>query len=242
MSEGWFDIHNHAMPDVDDGAHNLKESNRMLKAAYEEGIRSIILTPHCYPRFRETTPDELKEKHLKLQKLAHMIDRSFEIYLGNEIYYQHDVAELLHNRKIQTMAGSDYVLVEFSLSKDFRDIKNGLYELQMAGYLPILAHIERYKCFEKTFNHMVELEEMGVYLQVNASSVIGNNGLATKRFVKQALDEELVHFIATDAHGIWNRPPLIKKCVHYVSKKYGSERAGLLFYQHPMDIIKNRTI
>ena len=230
------------MPSVDDGSKDWEESKKMLRIAYDEGIRNIILTPHYHTRYWQTAPDELKEKLSELQRLAHDIDEDFQIYPGNELYYEHDAKELLHNGIIQTLAGSSYVLVEFSPAQDFQYIKNSLYDLQMGGYSPILAHIERYQCLEKNLQYVVQLENMGIYLQVNASSVVGGNGLSTKRFVKKVLERNLIHFIGTDAHGANIRPPHIKKCAQYIQKKYGDERLELLLYHHPMRIIQNKSM
>jgi len=83
---------------------------------------------------------------------------------------------------------------------------------------------------------------MGIYVQVNASSVVGENGFSTKRFVRKCLEEDLVHFIGTDAHGAKKRPPFIRKCAKYLEKKYGNKRVENLLYDHPMNIIKNQSI
>jgi len=242
MGKIWFDIHNHILPSVDDGAKDWDESKKMLQIAYDEGIRYMIVTPHYSIRRWCAPYDELKEQLTILQKLAYEIDKSFKISLGNELYYQQDAPELLQNRTVQTMAGSDYVLVEFSPVQDFRYIQNALYQLLMEGYFPILAHIERYDCFMKNFKYVVNLTRMGIYVQVNASSVVGENGFSTKRFVRKCLEEDLVHFIGTDAHGAKKRPPFIRKCAKYLKRKYGDERVENLLYHHPMNIIKNQPI
>lgn len=139
-----------------------------------------------------------------------------KLYLGCEIYYSHESISLLEKGWIPTLAGSKYILVEFSPMKDFKFIKNALQECLFAGYLPILAHVERYQCFQGKTSLVNDLIEMGVYIQINAMSIIGNAGLKVQWFTKKLLREELVHFIATDAHNTEKRSPSISQCKKYI--------------------------
>lgn len=240
--DGWFDIHSHIMPAVDDGAKDWDMSKQMLEMAYEEGTRRMIATPHYHKRYRNVYGEPLKEQYEKLKELAKSIDNSFEVYLGNELYYNQDAGELLEQGVIQTLAGSDYVLVEFSPARDYRYIKHSLYQLQMDGYHPILAHMERYTHLLKHMDRIEELLEMGVYFQVNAGSVIGNSGFSIKQSIKKLLKLEYIHFIGTDAHNLEQRPPRIKKCAEYILKKYNSDYAQRLLFNNPMKIITNEYV
>jgi len=237
--EGWVDIHNHILPGVDDGAKDWKMSEKMLKMAYEEGIRKMIITPHYHKRFKKVPAEELMCELKKLQEIARKIDKSFELYLGNELYYSYDAIEWIKQGFFQTMAGSKYILVEFSPSIDFLEMRQGLQRMQMNGYSPILAHIERYSCLHKEFDRVRELYNLGIYLQVNAGSIMGDFGFGIKQFLKKLLQQEYIHFVATDAHDLYKRPPEIAKCARYLRKKYDTDYIKQILCDNPMKVINN---
>ncbi|HIT90003.1 MAG TPA: hypothetical protein IAC41_06260 [Candidatus Merdenecus merdavium] len=240
--KGWYDIHNHMLPGVDDGAKDWKEAKNMLKLAYQEGISNIIVTPHFNMKWKITPKEALLEYKKKLQEMAYEISEEYHIYLGNEIYYHHDAAEHLDQKKIFSLADSSYVLVEFSPVKEYEYIENALYQLQIGGYMPILAHAERYECLRKNTENLADLVDRGIYIQVNASSIMKEASFLNKKFIRKLLDKDLVHFIGTDTHNLSNRPPLIKKCAHYIEKRYGKERVDRLLIHNPEQILRNKTI
>lgn len=218
------DIHCHILPGADDGSHSKSQSCRMLDLAWENGIRIIIATPHFMPEGGHLSPEMLHRLTDELRQYVCMRQYDMQIYVGNEIYYHQEVPELLAEGKILTLAGSRYVLVEFSPADDARYIRNALTELQMAGYEPILAHVERYMSLcRKPYERIAELREMGVLLQINADSVEGKMGPAAKRTVHNLLKKQWVDFVATDAHGDRNRSHAIEGCVRILRKKYPAE-------------------
>jgi len=242
MNHGWIDIHNHIIPSVDDGSKDWEMSGQMLRMAYNEGIRTIIATPHYHPRLNNPAQKTLQLALERLRQMAHKINKSFDIYLGNEIYYHDSALSALDFGVVNTIAGSNFILVEFSADKDYLDIKNAINRLQMGGYYPILAHVERYINLQKELDRILQLVNMGIYMQVNAASVTGENGFETKRFVKKLLKKQLVHLIGTDAHNISRRPPKMKKCVQYLERKFGLDYTKQLIYTNALEIINNSPI
>lgn len=85
-----------------------------------------------------------------------------------------------------------------------------------------------------------ELVESGVYVQVNAGSVVGNSGMKTKKDIKKLLQRDLVHFVGTDAHDIKVRAPLIRKTARFIEKKFGQDTAERIFHYNPAMLIKNK--
>lgn len=220
-----IDIHCHILPGVDDGAQDIQETQRMLQIAWDEGIDTIIATPHYRHRYIENTPERLEERLQMAREAAHRINPEFRIYLGNEIYFSHGSVEALQGGRALTMAGSNYALVEFSTFKPYQELGAALRDFQMGGYQPIIAHAERYDCLLEDPSRVEELVEQGAYIQVNASTVTGKNGRSGKSFVKKLLKYELVHFMGTDAHGVNKRAPEMKKCEAYLRKKVGTAYA-----------------
>lgn len=213
-----IDIHCHILPGVDDGASDEQETKDMLLMAYREGVRSIIATSHYHGGMGKDEWIRREKALATTVSLAQEIASDFRIFPGSEIYYSQEVVEELKCGKVWTMNNSRYILVEFPVYAEFTYIRQAVQNLQYAGYLPILAHIERYVSL-KELENVEELVDMGIYLQVNAGSVIGKDGRKVKKYILRLLQEQYIHFIGTDAHGSTQRRPLIKKCAAYISKK-----------------------
>lgn len=236
------DMHCHILPEIDDGAKNEGEAYQMLRMAYDEGIRVIVATPHHHERRGMCTPGQYKRALSKVRKMAKEIDEKFYVMPGMEIYFSQDVLTKLEHKKVQTMGVSDYVLIEFSPNDEFRYIQQALQQVQMKGFYPIVAHIERYNCFHDHVDDVEYLIEMGAYVQVNAGSIVGTSGRTTKRFVKELLERQLVHFVGTDAHSSGSRSPMIKKSADFVEKRFGEEYAREIFRTNGLKVLKNKMV
>lgn len=225
------DIHCHILPGVDDGAKSMEQSMEMIDIAHENGIDTIIATPHHMPEGGNVSPTGIRERVSKLQAYADERDYDMTILPGNEIYYHSDVAEMLEEKQICTLAGSSCVLVEFSPMDESRYIRNSLAELQNMGYTPIVAHVERYASLLKSpFEKIQELRDMGILIQVNAASVMGGFGKPTKAIAEKLLKNRLVDFIGTDAHSSGTRSPKVRECVEYLNSKYPADYVEDLLY------------
>lgn len=238
--EGLFDIHCHIIPEVDDGASNHEEMQKLLQMEYEQGVRNIIVTPHFRTQMFETPLEQVRKQFACVQRALQESGYDINIYLGCEFYANMDMIEMLKAGKISTMAGSDYVLVEFSGSADASYIKERIYSLHANEYKPVIAHIERCDKLRKDMEFVAELVEMGAYMQVNANSIIGKNGFGMKQYCKKLMKYDLIHFIGSDCHNSDKRIPRIGEAYHYVSKKMGKAYADQIFIENPKKIIDNR--
>jgi len=236
----YIDMHCHILPHVDDGALDIEETKKMLKEAYKDGIRYIIATPHFHPKRGSASPAKIKEQIALVREEAKKIDENFRIFMGNEIYFGQDVPELLAQKQVLTMNSRDYILVEFSPTSEASYIRQALTQLQMYGHKVILAHVERYECIREDMDLAGYLCEMGILLQVNAASIIGNNGRAVKKFVKELLEAEMVFCVGTDAHDCKKRPPHMHKAAQYVEKKFGEEYARRIFFSNAAMMLKKQ--
>lgn len=237
-----FDIHNHSIWGVDDGADSLETSIRMLEMACKSGTTDIILTPHNKPGRRNVYYQEMKDIIEQLEQELKSRDIALRLHSGNEIYYRMDVAERLKIGKASTMAESKYVLLEYNPVDEWDYIKRGVDDMLAEGYWPIVAHVERYENVMKDLDRAQDLINKGCYLQINASSVMGDIGWKYKKACKELLDMGMVSFVASDAHDIKKRNPRLDKCVKYINKKYGAEYAQNIFCKNPLKIIDNEII
>ena len=155
-----FDVHCHMVPGVDDGAADLEESLAMLKMQHEDGVRKIIITPHYRRRMFETPAKKVHEQFLKLQEAAKKEYPDMSLYLGCELHSNMDLQDILEKRKYVTMAGSSYVLLEFSEGDSAQHIRERVYNVLSCGYEPIIAHVERYQATVKDVGFA--LRKMGV--------------------------------------------------------------------------------
>ena len=117
-----------------------------------------------------------------------------------------------------------------------------LYEIKIRGYVPILAHVERYKEVQENVNIIYDCIKEGALIQVNSSSIIGKNGKEAERVSEILLNNNMIHFIATDAHSSTRRRPIIRETYDYIVRKYGEQKAEILFIQNPYKVIEDKEI
>ncbi len=234
---GYTDIHCHLLPGVDDGAETTDEALALLRRAYRDGTRAVILTPHHRGRCRPQ-PEKLRERLDELQAKMPQL----QLYLGCEVHYQADIGTLLDEGKVLTLCGSSYCLLEFSRQVPKSVLLQGTSQILSEGYIPILAHAERYAVICKEPSLADELVYMGARIQLNATSVLGKSGWGIKRCCTRLLKDGLVHFIASDAHNGTTRPPELSKCYEHIKKRFGAEYAEQLFSLNARHIMENTTI
>ncbi len=233
----FIDIHSHILPALDDGARTTEQAVNMLKLAEEQGIRHIIATPHNMPGKGCPPYTVVQEKVNRLQKICEEEGIGIQIGVGTEYFFREEVLELLEKEEIISLNGSEYVLVEFDPSVEKRYFRNALRNVLANGYRPVIAHIERYVNIVNDLIFVDEVKKMGALIQVNAASVVGENGRQSKTLVKKLLKEHLVDFVATDAHSDGRRGPYMQKCGILLQKKYGSEYANKLLFQNAIERI-----
>ncbi len=238
-----IDIHNHILPGIDDGSENLGETSVMLSQACKDGIKAVLATPHYHPGRKKADVWEIRQAFEKVREMVSKKNLDIRIYLGNEIFYHDSIVEDLNAEKILTMNETGYVLIEFYPEHPYSYIRQGLNRIVSEGYIPVVAHAERYTELLGHDSYVEELTEMGCYIQLNAESVIGGHGMKTKAFCKKLLKNDLVHFIATDAHhATGSRTVKLQKCAAYIEKKYGSDYAKKIFRDNPSRLLEGADI
>ena len=237
-----IDIHCHILPNVDDGSESLEESIEMAKIAESEGITKIVNTSHCHFDFKYKKGNELKLELEKFNQVLKEENINIEVLLGNELYYTSDLIERFNELDFFSMNNSKYILIEFSPINFPKNIEDVIYEIKIRGYIPIIAHAERYKQVQEDVNIVLDCIKEGALIQVNASSILGKNGEKAEDTSKKLLDNNMVHFVATDAHSSNRRRPLIKDSYNYILKNYGKEVSEKLFIENPTAVIENRDI
>lgn len=239
---GFFDIHTHILPGVDDGAQTLEDALALLRLAWNHGTRGMVLTPHYRGKFKQNSPEMLQARFDALKALAAQELPSLDLYLGQEIYYEVDAPGDLAAGKLLRLNQSSYVLLEFRPNTPRNQIVHGINEIALSGFTPIIAHAERYEAFREDVSLADEVLEMGALIQLNADSILGEHGLAVRRCCHRLLKQGKAHFIASDAHDATRRTPLLRACFLEVHKKYGQTYAAKLFEENPLAVVNNTVI
>ena len=227
--EKFVDLHCHILPGVDDGAGDLAAALELVRIAQADGTAALVLTPHYRGRYRQNGPERLQEAFRALRQAA---PADMELYLGNEVAYEKDVTEKLTEGRVLCLAGGRYVLLEFDVATTGYQAMDAVMELIGGGFVPVIAHLERYPVFQKDKELTEAVLAAGALVQINADSVLGQCGFGVKRFCHWLLKGRRAHFVASDAHDRDARPPKLGECFRYISRKYGEEYAAVLFWEN----------
>ena len=219
------DLHSHLLPGVDDGSKDIETTRRMLSNASKNGITDIMFTPHFIldSRYMSSKKDNEK-KFLSIKEIAEN-EYNINVFLGNEVYCTNKILELYKKKKIKTLNDSRYMLIEIPMHSKMNNVKSIFFELISNGIVPILAHPERYTAYYNDLDFFLELRNMGVLMQINGSSLVGDYGNQAKKMAKKLLKANLISFIGSDIHSDYEKKyDYIPKIEKKLKKIVGEEK------------------
>ena len=198
------DLHTHILPCIDDGARSEEISVEMLKKEIEQGVKTVVFTPHYYgDKFSPKQFLERREKSYEKIKNA-VEDMDISVRMGAEVYI--GAQKIASNHALSSLAieGTKYILIELPLNAVwdaplFERLRDFIEKIEE---IPIVAHVERYAAVKKHPEYLNMLANMGCLLQANTSSFLNEK---TRKFAFLLLDKGLVHCLATDCHDLTNR-------------------------------------
>jgi len=235
-----IDIHTHIIPNVDDGSKSLTDSLKALNDIHRLGIKEIICTPHISLGSTEKII-KIKTNFLEFREHARKI--GIELYLGTEVLITSNTSELLEKKRLRSLNGNKYVLVEFKREEhmSFESIISLLEDIMDTGFIPVLAHPELYRSYRK-LKYIEKYKEIGVFLQLDASSLVrGKSSRKVRNFSHKLLKLHLIDVIASDTHPSKSRSYKdFEKAYHIVYKKYGTEYSEVLFKTNPKIILEGK--
>ena len=213
------DIHNHILPGVDDGPQTEDEAIELAKNAAANGITHIIATPHH-------RNGVYNNKALNIQYLVRNLNEQLTsqgipitIVEGMEIRLHEDLLSELTDSLVSLAGSKKYLLIELPKNHIPHFTATIFFEMQLRGYIPIIAHPERNTVIRNDPSQLFDLVNQGALAQVNASSIIGAKGRALRKFTLKLCKNHLVHFIASDAHHLTKRPFLLPSAYAYLERK-----------------------
>lgn len=235
------DIHNHVLPQVDDGADSIQTSLEMLRRGLEEGIETAVLTPHLKPEDGPEKEESHRQRFAQLQEAVAQAGLPVQIYLGAEVGFRFGLAEAARWPSV-ALAGSRYVLVDLPAGPMPSGLEQGFFELRTAGFKPILGHPERHRHLTRSERQIERLREQELLFQIDAGSLIGRFGERTQKAARMLVERGWAEFVASDGHNLDRRPFSLAPARAWVEKQLGPAEARLLFSENPGRLVRGESI
>jgi protein-tyrosine phosphatase len=196
------DMHSHILPGIDDGADSLETSLKLIRGMKELGYKKLIATPHIMWDMYRNTPDIVHRKLDEVRKAVKDAGIDIELGAAAEYFLDEHVEDLLNKKEPLLTISENKVLAEFSLAFPPMNIKEMLFEMQMQGYLPIIAHPERYTYLQRNRDFYEELRDTGCLFQLNILSLSGHYGKGVMELAQYLLRNNYYSLVGTDLHHV----------------------------------------
>jgi protein-tyrosine phosphatase len=234
-----IDIHCHILAEVDDGPRSWDVSVEMCRMAAADGIEHIVATPHAndrYPYDRgylETVLDSLRQRIGKMPHLS----------LGCDFHLSYEnLQDIKVHPERYLIEGSRYFLAEPSNYSVPVQMDDSFTELRALGITPVITHPERNPILQRNLQRVLQWVELGCVVQVTASALTGRWGEAAWQAARWLLKREAVHVLATDAHDLKSRPPVLSEARDAISETFGDDVARALVEDNPRAIVTGQTL
>ncbi|MGE0212491.1 MAG: tyrosine-protein phosphatase [Parvibaculaceae bacterium] len=236
-----FDLHCHILPGIDDGAADLEVSLAMAEAFVADGVSVVACTPHILPGVYPNTPEQIRAATDSLQHELTLREIPLQLVWGADIHIVPGMARALKSGALLPIAETRYLLVEPPHHIAPARMDDAFFDLMLAGYVPILTHPERLRWIEHEYAMIERLAHSGVWMQVTAGSVLGTFGSRPRYWAERMLDEGIVHIIASDAHNMQSRPPLMAEAHAAIADWLGDEEAWDLVFTRPHGVLMDES-
>ena len=232
-----IDLHCHLVPYVDDGAEDMGEALGLLRILHDQGVKAVCATPHLRAHMFQTPDGEIRQRFAELQEAAEKENIPIRLYLSREYHCDRDFFGLLENKKLLPIGNGNSILCEFSGASEASFILKTVKDVIRNGYLPLVAHVERYAAVHQNKDLIGEIKSLGGLIQVNAGSITGDEGFSLKHFSRKLAKEKRIDVVASDSHDPVNRPPFLLKCAQWLEQKAGAAYARKVLYETPLTLL-----
>lgn len=234
-----IDIHCHILPDLDDGAASLEEALEMARIAAYSGVTDIIATPHFRgePEALEMIGD-ISRRFVQLQEALERWSIPIRLHRGAEILCTPQTPALARQELLPTLGNTRYVLTEFYFNESFGFMDITLQKIAAAGYIPVVAHPERYDAVQWNPERLWSWVDRGCVLQLNKGSVLGLLGHRAERTAHELMGLGLAHLFASDAHNCERRTPNMEGLYRWTEEFCDEECARMLLTENPGKILQ----
>ena len=237
-----IDLHSHILPAIDDGAADLRESMKMARMAVGDGISCMACTPHIIPGLWANTAQSISSAMHTLQERFEEDELDLRLVLGADVHIAPDLLSSLDAGHIPTLNGTRYFLFEPTHRVLPPRIEDLATQLIVAGYVPILTHPERLTWLEHHYDTIERLNQIGCLLQIAAGSITGAFGKTALYYAERLLDEGRVDILASDAHNVSGRPPILSAARDSVAERLDEAQAIAMVMTRPAQILADESI
>ncbi|MBO9584142.1 MAG: histidinol phosphatase [Flavobacterium sp.] len=199
LAGDFVDIHSHLLPGIDDGARTIDNTAKLVQSLQEMGVSQFITTPHISHYIWDNSPEIINAKYNETKLLLEEKSVIIPMKAASEYFMDDWFENHFKNEKLLTLK-DNYVLVEMSYINAPVQLYKIIFELQVAGYIPVLAHPERYLFYHKNFDEYNKLKKAGCKFQLNLLSVVGYYGAEITKVAELLLNKGLYDFAGTDVH------------------------------------------
>ena len=248
FGSGFVDIHHHLLPGLDDGPKGWAESLAMAEAARQAGIELVVATPHVHPgRAGQPGRAIIAELVDELRSRLASAGCDLEVLPGAEVYPVPDLPRWLeggdHGWDLGQAAKVRYLLIDLPFDHLPPHFDRLLFEVALAGAVPVIAHPERNRQLAAHPEQLAALVERGAVAQVTAQSVVGGFGRAAQQAALWFIERGVAKAVATDAHDVVHRSPrAMQEAYRYLSEHLGVELAELVCVQWPREIARGEPL
>jgi protein-tyrosine phosphatase len=238
-----IDIHTHILPGIDDGVRTEDDAVEFARVAEEDGVRTIVATPHCRDGFYVNDRDDVLAMTATLQNRLEREGVGIELVPGAEVHLCPDLVERVVDGRAPTLGNNGKtLLLELSLTQYPVELENLVFQLKLAGILPIFAHPERIRYFEDDIARYEAVVRMGAYGQITTGSLLGTFGRKTQDFSRELVQKGLIHVVASDAHNVRGRPPILSEAVSELASLVGEDLAGKMADEVPRALLRGEDV
>jgi protein-tyrosine phosphatase len=239
-----IDLHCHILPGIDDGPKTLSESLEMSRIFEQSMYSYVVATPHAVPGTAlMPEPEELRDRMNQLDQAMKKAGIKLKILPGMEIAFDPTIVSLLDHGKLQTLAGSSYVLIELPFQRLPLGWEHVIFDVQSKGYAVLLAHPER--CAQLTVKPQLcdKLIESGVYFQVNWGSFLGHHGRATQKMASYLANKAYIHALASDSHNAIHLNLIqVQIASAKIEELIGARNLHIIARENPVRILGNEAL
>jgi protein-tyrosine phosphatase len=234
-----IDIHCHILPGIDDGAKDMTEALALINLAAEDGIKRIVVTPHLHTGRFDNYLSVIESSFLVLQQAVDEAKIQIELAYAAEVRLDSEILSLLSRQQLPLYGrynNQQFMLLEFPHSHIPAGSEILVRHLLKKNITPVIAHPERNRDLLKSPDKIKPFVRLGCWFQLTASSITGHFGEACQALALSYMAQDYIQIIATDAHNLKRRPPLLSEARNEIVAMFGEEKAQQLFYDNPYNI------
>lgn len=194
------DMHSHLIPGIDDGAPDLETALDLIKALSDLGYKKLITTPHIIWDIYRNTPENILQGLKGLQNSVIEAQIDIKIAVAAEYFLDDHFKELLDKKEPLLTIKDNMVLVEFSMANEPIGLKEILFDMQLQGYQPVIAHPERYSYNARNQEFFASMKSSGYMFQLNILSLVGLYGRLPQVMARNFIKNNYYELVGTDLH------------------------------------------